>query len=338
MRKLFYYTGVMIAVIIVLPLLIVKGCYYQEEKTPELAQKQQKSEKILVYDSVREKTVEMDFEEYIKGVVAAEMPADFDGEALKAQAVTARTFAYGRKQHIYEPKAGTHDGADICTDPAHDQAWISKEDAMKKWGIFKASRNWSKIEKAVTETRGIIITYDNKVVNALFHANSGGATENSGDVWDGVQVPYLKSVKSYGEDAANDFKVSVTFGINEFVAALKNKYPESKLTAKNIPGGIKILGYTEGGRVKSIKIGDITMKGTELRSLFNLRSANFKIEKADKDNLKITTLGYGHGVGMSQWGANYLAKRGGTFDEIIKYYYSGVDLVNIQEYGKLSAQ
>lgn len=322
---------IMVAVVILLPLLIVKGCNNTVKEAPE-QDKKEIEEKILVYDPINKKEWETELEEYLKGVVAAEMPADFDIEALKAQAIAARTFAYGRKIHLYEPKAGLHDDADICTDCAHCQAWISKDAAMRKWGIFNASRNWNKIVKAVSETKGLIITYDGKVINALFHANSGGKTENSEDVWDGIEVPYLRSVESYGEDMAKDFKTTVLLNNSDFIDKLKKEYPEIKLNIKNLTGSIKILDYTIGGRVKKLVAGDITMKGTDFRKLLGLRSANFKIEKADKDNIKITTLGYGHGVGLSQWGANYLAKRGGTYDEIIKYYYKGVEISSINDY------
>lgn len=337
MKKLVYYAGIMFSVIILLPLLIVKGCNYSKEEVPE-QNKPQIVEKIKIYDSIRNTVMEMELEEYLKGVVAAEMPADFDLEALKAQAVAARTFTYGKLKGDYPANAGLHDGTAICTDSTHCQAWKSKEDAMKGWGFFRASANWRKIEKAVNETKGIITTYDNKIINALYHANSGGKTENCEDVWEGVAVPYLRSVTSNGENAASDFKVTLSMPANDFTTALKKKYPDIKLNDKNILSKIKILAYTSGGRVKTIKIGDITMKGTEFRTLFNLRSANFKIESSGKDNLKITTIGYGHGVGMSQWGANWLAKRGGTYDEILKYYYTGVDIISIDKYDVTTAQ
>lgn len=331
MKKLLFYAGVMIAVVILLPLLIVKGCGYTAKEPSEVPDVLT-DEKILVYDHLSKTVKNMDMEEYLKGVVAAEMPADFDLEALKAQAVAARTFAYGRKIHEFVSKAGVHDDADICTDSTHCQAWKSKEAKMKEWGVFNATKNWNKISQAVNETRGLIITYDGKVINALFHASSGGRTENCEDVWEGVPVPYLRSVESNGEEAAKDFKVAVTMKIDDFVDKIKNQYPEGNLSSKNVPGSIKILEYSEGGRVKTLKIGDITMKGTDLRTLLGLRSTNFKIEKTDTDSIKITTLGYGHGVGMSQWGANYLAKRGGTFDEILEYYYTGVQIISIKDY------
>jgi stage II sporulation protein D len=331
MKKLLLYAGAMIAVVILLPLLIVKGCGYSAEEPSEVPDVLT-DEKILVYDHLSKTVKNMDMEEYLKGVVAAEMPADFDLEALKAQAVAARTFAYGRKIHEFVSKAGVHDDADICTDSTHCQAWKSKETKMKEWGIFNSARNWNKISRAVNETRGLILTYDGKVINALFHSNSGGRTENCEDVWEGVAVPYLRSVESNGEEAAKDFQAVVTIGINDFIGKIKDQYPKANLSSKNVPGSIKILEKSEGGRVKTLKIGDITMKGTDLRTLLGLRSTNFKIEKDGADALKITTLGYGHGVGMSQWGANYLAKRGGTFEEILKYYYTGVEITSIKDY------
>jgi stage II sporulation protein D len=331
MKKLIFYAGIMFSVIILLPLLIVKGCSYSKEE-PSTPQKPELVEKIKIYNSATSSVMEMELEDYLKGVVAAEMPADFDLEALKAQAVAARTFTYGRLKAIYPSKEGIHDGIAICTDHTHCQAWTSKEDATKRWGFFRASANWSKIEKAVSETKGMIITYDNKIINALYHANSGGKTENCEEVWEGAAVPYLKSVTSYGENTVSDYKVTINLPVNDFIKIFNEKYPDSKLVSKNLYSKIKILDYTTGGRVKTIKIGDITMKGTDFRILYNLRSANFKIEKAGKENFKITTIGYGHGVGMSQWGANWLAKRGGTYDEILRHYYTGVDIVSIDKY------
>ncbi len=331
MKKLLFYAGVMLTVVILLPLLIVKGCGYKGEEPSEVPDVIT-GEKILVYDASTKKVKNMSLEEYIMGVVAAEMPADFDLEALKAQAVAARTFAYGRKVHAFASSPGVHDNADICTNPAHCQAWKSKEAKMKEWGVFNAARNWNKIAQAVNETKGLIVTYNGKVINALFHSSSGGKTENSEDVWEGVEVPYLRSVESNGEDAAKDFKAVVTIKISEFIDKLKTKYPDTRLSSKNVLSSIKVLEYSEGGRVKTLKVGDNTMKGTDLRTLLGLRSTNFKIEKSGEDSVKITTLGYGHGVGMSQWGANYLAKRGGTFEEILRYYYTGVQITSINDY------
>ena len=337
MKKLIYYTCVIILVVILLPLLIVKGCGTSEKEAPKAEKPSGTGIKITVYITGEKRVQEMDLEEYIKGVVAAEMPASFGIEALKAQAVAARTFAYGRLAGVYRSAPGAHDGIDVCTDPAHCQAWISKENAMKNWGIFFASRNWAKIEGAVNETAGIIVTYDGKIANTLFHSNSGGMTENSEEVWDGTYVPYLRSVVSKGEDNYKEYRSVVMLDDNDFIEKLRNKYPDIKL-GKDVFSDIKILDHTTGGRVNTIRIGNTTIKGTEFRALFGLNSANFNIEKANGGALKITVLGYGHGVGMSQCGADWLAKKGATFDEILRYYYTGVDLTTIDDYIKINAK
>lgn len=332
MKKLIYYAGIMLIAVIILPMLIVKGCSHSPEKEPDASEKQTtKSIQITLYDTKNNTATKMDMEEYLKGVLAAEMPASFDLEALKAQAVAARSFAYGRIIGTYKSKEGVHDPRGLCIDPTHCQAWISRTAAMKGWGIFFASRNWSRIERAVAETKGIIATYDGKVANTLFHSNSGGRTENSEEVWDGVSVPYLRSVDSSDDKNSKDYKAVVTVKTADLEEKIRAAYPDAGLERSAV-SGIKILDYTTGGRVKTLKVGNINMKGTEFRSLAGLRSAKFSIEKTGSDALKITTYGYGHGVGMSQWGADALAKKGGTFDEILRYYYTGIELTTVDKF------
>lgn len=333
MKKLAYYAGIMIAIIIILPMLIVKACWHQPESKPSEKPPIVGEMKIGVYDPGSGKTTVMDLEEYIKGVVAAEMPASFDLEALKAQAVAARTFAYGRMTGAYRPKAGIHDDAAICTDSTHCQAWVSGENAMKKWNIFFAAGNWRKIVRAVDLTKGMIVTYKGSIANTLFHASSAGRTENCEDVWAGIAVPYLRSVESIGEEESKDYVTSISIDKQEFLKKLQLQYPDHKFN-KNIFKNIKILDHTEGGRVKTLKVGDITLKGTEFRTIFKLRSAAFTVSEDKKGNILVKTTGYGHGVGMSQWGADSLAKKGATYIEILKHYYTGVEIVSIPEFSK----
>ena len=331
MKKLIYYAGTMLIAVIILPMLIVKGCSPGTEKAPDMPGKQKtESVPITVYDTENDTEAQMDLEEYLKGVLAAEMPAQFDIEALKAQAVAARSFAYGRLTGTYKSKEGIHDPKGLCVDSTHCQAWISRAAAMKGWGIFFAARNWSRIERAVAETKGIIAAYDGKIANTLFHSNSGGRTENSEEVWDGISVPYLRSVDSSDDKYNKDYKAVVTVKKTDLEEKLRVSYPDAK-PGKDSAASIKILDYTTGGRVKTLKVGNVNMKGTEFRNLLGLRSANFTIEKAGSDALKITTFGYGHGVGMSQWGADALAKKGGTFDEILRFYYTGIELTTIDK-------
>lgn len=333
MKKLIYYAVVMVVIVIMLPMTIVKGCGpTYAPKPPEEKKIVPKIEhkKITVYNHTLDSTDEMDLDEYIKGVLAAEMPADFALEALKAQAVAARTFAYGRMTGVYKAKEDAHEGADICTNYAHCQAWMSKEAAKKKWSVLFAARNWGKIERAVKETSDMIVVYQGSIANTLFHASSCGKTENAEEVWSGVSVPYLRSVESDGDEASNGYITTISLGIEQMIEKLSEAYPENEFS-EDIFESIRIIDYTTGGRVKTMKVGDVTMKGTQFRTLLGLRSSCFTLRFED-DKLEITTTGHGHGVGMSQWGADSLAKKGGTYVEILRHYYTGVDIVSIQHY------
>jgi len=349
MKKFVDYVFLMTMVIVLLPLIIVRGCStVAEELIPiddggflppeEDAGKEEGEEEVLyldVYIASEDEVKKMSLEEYLLGVVAAEMAANFEIEALKAQAVAARTYAYGRMKKMYAANgADVHKGGDICTDPGHCQAWISKDDALKKWGESNGQKNWDKIKRAVDETKDIVILYENKVINPLYHANSGGATENSENVWEGVEVPYLKSVKSEGEDACSDYEVVTAFKQEDFISAIKSEIPDLKIEGENIIDEIEILNRTDSERVDKIKVGDVTLKGTDFRRILDLRSTNFSIEEGEDGEINIITIGHGHGVGMSQWGANHLAKNGKDFEEIIKYYYKGVTLEHIQNLEK----
>lgn len=331
MKKLIYYAGVMTVIIMLLPMIIVRSCGPAPVPEPKDEAEPVKICEISVYNHLTGVTERVDLEEYIKCVLAAEMPVDFDMEALKAQAVAARTFAYGRISGVYRSKQGVHDGIDVCTDSGHCQAWMSKESAMKRWNILFASRNWARISKAVNETRGIIAVYEGSVANTLFHASSPGRTENAEDVWSGKSVPYLISVESSGDEASKGYITSVAVSVGELSEKLNKTYPHAELEG-DITEEIEIIDFTAGGRVKTLRVGSITMKGTEFRSMLGLRSACFKIDFIDDDLMRITTTGHGHGVGMSQWGANALAKTGGTYREILRHYYTGIDIIGISDY------
>ncbi|HHV96762.1 MAG TPA: stage II sporulation protein D [Clostridiaceae bacterium] len=363
MKRLIYYTLVIVTVIIILPGLIVKSCSFvfihqkngqvagkdykstnQDERNMSGKKNHDDSDNSIYFEDVSsiywadnrikvlfdDKSIrELDLEEYVTSVVAAEMPAEFEAEALKAQAVAARTFAYARQKGLYKGKEDAHPNAHVCTDFTHCQAWISKEEALKKWPSDEAEAMWNKIENAVKDTQGMIIVYNGTIANAVFHSTSGGKTENAEDVWNVGPVDYLKSVVSEGEEASPSFKTVTTLTIKEFCNILKSHYPNIKISESDIFGDIRILEYTEGDRVKTIKIGNMTLKGTDVRNIFSLKSANFKLEKYGTDKIMITTYGYGHGVGMSQWGANNMAQKGANWEDIIKHYYVGVDIDTI---------
>lgn len=276
---------------------------------------------IDVYFASEDKTETMNFEDYITGVVMAEMPASFEIEALKAQAVAARTYTIEKIKSA--KKNAFHKGADICTDFSHCQAFVSNNDAKTKWGK-DYNKYLKKCQDAVNETIGMVAMYENKPIKAVFHAFAGGKTENASDVW-GTDVSYLKSVESPGDKSAPKFKTEKELSLEEFKNILKSETDVD--FSENIVGKIT---YTEGGAVANAELGNKTFKGTKIRQLFSLRSACFEIENRG-DSILFRVKGYGHGVGMSQYGANYYAKKGLKYDEILKKYYSGIDVVRIDK-------
>ena len=247
------------------------------------------------------------------------MPADFEKEALKAQAIVARTYT------IYKIQNKKHENADICDDSTCCQAWISKEDRLAKWDENIRESNWKKIEECINETKGKIITYDGKPINAFFHSNSGGKTEIPVNVWGGTGYPYLQVVETAGEDGYSQYQSEVILSQDELINKLKTKYEDITIDFNN-NDDLKILEYTDSGRVKTVKFGNHELSGTETRSLLDLRSTNFEMIKED-ENIKFSVKGYGHGVGMSQTGADSLAKEGKNCEDIIKHFYIGVEII-----------
>ncbi len=251
------------------------------------------------------------------------MPANFEKEALKAQAVVARTYT------IYKIKtnSGKHEGAHICDNSTCCQAWISKEDRLSKWDEPLRQSNWDKIVEAVNSTQGKIITYENEPINAFFHSNSGGMTETTANVWGGTGYPYLQAVATSGEEAYSQYHSEVVLTKQTFIDKVKEKHSNFQIDF-NDPECIKVLEYTDGNRIKKLKIGNLELSGVEVRTLLNLKSANFKIS-IDNENVKFEVIGYGHGVGMSQTGADSMAKTGSNYEEIIKHFYTGVEITNM---------
>lgn len=291
----------------------------KKQAAPDTQASQLDAASILqVYDG--EKTVEMTMAEYLPGVVRGEMPAAFEIEALKAQAVAERTFIY---YHMEGGGKTAHPDADVCMDSRCCNAWVSQEQAKKNWGKnYEAYEQ--KIEQAVEETDGQIMLYDGKPILAAFHSSSAGVTAASGDAWVS-DLPYLQSVKS--PESADT--VPNYYSVNTFTAAeFKEKILEAEPTAKlegDACGWIKDLKKNDSDRVESVTIGGVTMKGTQVRSALGLRSACFTAECAS-DTITFRVTGYGHGVGMSQYGANTLAQEGKTWQEILLWYYQGVDI------------
>lgn len=264
---------------------------------------------------------ELEMDKYLYGVVSAEMPANFEKEALKAQAIVARTYT---EYKIY--KGSKHENADICDDSKCCQAWISKEKRFEKWNEVDRENNWNKITSAVDETSGKIITYDGAPINAFFHSNSGGTTETVANVWGGSNYPYLQSVETSGEDSYTQYASTVTLTKEEVLQKMQAEYPETTIDwTQEKP--IQITEYNESGRVKTIQIGNKSISGVEARTIFGLKSAKFNVQVGE--SVQFDVVGYGHGVGLSQTGADAMAKTGATAEQIINHYYTGVKIENI---------
>ena len=331
MKKIFIYFFAFLFICFILPALLTKWevatssqeneniAENQEEISEEYIYNKYGTIKLLHTDTNAVEEVALDT--YLCHVVSAEMPVDFEKEALKAQAIVARTYT------IYKINHKKHDNADICDDSNCCQAWISKEDRLARWDGDKEEK-WKKIEECVNETKGKIITYNNEPINAFFHSNSGGKTELPVDVWGGgSNMPYLQVVETAGEDGYTQYNSEVELSNEEIVEKLKEKYADIQIDFNN-EEDIKILEYTSSGRVKTIKFGNHEISGTEARTIFGLRSTNFEIEKID-GKIKFTVTGYGHGVGMSQTGADSMAKSGSSAEDIINHFYVGIQIKDV---------
>ena len=350
MKKLFIYFFAFIIICFILPALLTKrdmGTFSNEEEQnqTELGEgemqnqvqnetgeqqnsinEQQAAENNLIIKLLHKETgqvEEVNLENYLCNVVSAEMPADYELEALKAQAIVARTYT------IYKIKNKKHDNADICDDSTCCQAWISKEDRLARWEESKRESNWQKIEQCVNETKGKIVTYQNEPINAFFHSNSGGTTEIPINVWGGSGYPYLQVVQTAGEEGYTQYSSEVTLSQQELLDKLKTKYPDIQIDFQN-QEDIKILEYTDSNRVKTVKFGNHNLSGVETRTLLGLRSTNFEIIR-ENENIKFSVKGYGHGVGMSQTGANTMAKQGSKAEDIINHFYIGVEIKEINQ-------
>lgn len=294
------------------------------ESTEENTQDQQENRTIRLLHATTGEIEEVNLDEYLYGVVSAEMPANYETEALKAQAVVARTYTIYQMRH----NSNKHENADICDNYVCCQAWISKEDRISKWNGEEAESNWNKIEEAVNSTTGKIVTYNGEPINAFFHSNSGGVTESSVNIWGGIDYPYLKSVETAGEDGYKQYTSQVEISKQDLVNRLKEKYQDCEIDYSQ-ENCIQILEYTSSGRVKTIKFGNKEIAGTEARSILGLKSTNFTFS-INGDIVTFSVTGYGHGVGMSQTGADSMAKSGANYEEIIKHFYTNVEITEIK--------
>lgn len=260
----------------------------------------------------------IELEQYLIGVVLAEMPTDFEIDALKAQAVVARTFAW--KNHV---SGGKHFSCDLCTNPSCCQGYLSEREFLERNGSAHALL---KVMCAVRDTESIIITYADEPIEATYFSCSGGYTEDAEEVW-GNAYPYLTAKISPGEEKAFCYEDTKTFSLHEFCDLLSLEVPGT--------GDLYFTDweYTQGGGVASVSISNIKFYGTELRKLLGLRSTDFCVDFSG-DSIQFTTRGYGHRVGMSQYGADAMAVAGKRYDEILGYYFNDTKLKRIFELRK----
>ncbi len=261
--------------------------------------------KVITLNRTRGDVVQINLEEYLIGVVAAEMPASFNLEALKSQAIVARTYTL----KLLESKR-------TITDDVSTQVYKDNAELKNMWGN-SYNTYYNKIKNAVSSTSGLCITYNGSLIDAVYHSTSNGYTEDSVKVW-GNDIPYLKTVTSPWDTSASSYLRENTISYDKIRTVLGINFDSSSI--------IEIISKDESGRISNIKFGDKVLTGVETRNLLGLRSADFDFTMADVGVL-FTTRGYGHGVGMSQYGANGMANSGYSYDKIIKYYYSGVNIV-----------
>lgn len=241
---------------------------------------------------------QIEIEEYVKGVVAGEMPLSFELEALKAQAVVARTFVYSRNLKV--------------SDDTSSQVYLDEAMRLERWGEqYEYYEN--KLNQVINDTKSQVLLHNNQYISALYFSSSNGKTENNEDYFEGSPVSYLRSVSSNYEEPLIEYEI---VSYDQLVDAFGSS-------------DLQILNYTQGGRVNEIKIGDTLYTGREIREQLHLNSTSFAIKYVD-EGVSFTTYGFGHGVGMSQYGAQGMAKAGKTYQEILSHYYQGVTISKVE--------
>ncbi|NMH73870.1 stage II sporulation protein D [Bacillus sp. RO2] len=331
LKPIIVLTSILFVMVLMVPTLLVMP--FVDKESGQLAEELQPNQQIqnqvdsidspidvAVYRHKQEMIEKIPLEDYIVGVVASEMPADFELEALKAQALAARTYIL--RQLMAEEKLGTPEGADV-TDTEQHQVYKSPEELKTIWAEEDFNWKMEKIKQAVAETAGSVLTYNNAPIDASYFSTSNGFTENSEEYWPN-EIPYLRSVESPWDIDSEKYLSQVSLPVQEF---------QSKLgVSLGSDGAVgKIIARTTGNRVETVDINGKTLSGREVRDILKLRSSDFTWERKG-DNIVITTKGFGHGVGMSQYGANGMALEGKNYTQIISHYYKDVQIASAEQY------
>ena len=287
-----------------------------------IPEKAEKEDVFLVQDYKSKEIMKISARDYVIGAVCAEMPASFHEEALKAQAVAAHTYAIRQRARELKTPTPELDGAYFSNDPAFYQAYFSNEEAKGFYGD-KYEENYKKIADAVDCVMDKVLIYNDEPIVAAFHSMSGGKTEDASVIW-GSEVDYLVPVDSESDKSLPNFEEVKTFTCDEISARISAEYPQT-IFGKDKSKWLRIVDRSSSGTVTSLIAGDKILTGMEFRTIFSLRSPNFTIQY-ENGSYKITTKGYGHGVGLSQYGANAMAQDGKKYNEILLHYYKGVEL------------
>lgn len=326
MKPFVIAASLLFAAVLVVPSLLVQfvpNGQSEERSAKTAAEVIAPSDEIIVpvFRGKTETIEEVPLEQYVVGVVASEMPADFEIEALKAQALTARTYIV--KQMLEKNSDFKLPDGAIITDSKQHQVYHNKDELKQRWG---KDYDWkiARIEEAVYQTAGQVLTYEGEPITAAFFSTSNGYTENSEDYWEN-EIPYLRSVESPWDERSPRFTSQKTIPIHEFESRLGVDISKIDDLQKTI------VERTEGRRVRRVVFPEKEFTGREIRDLLELDSSDFRWRKVG-DQIVIDTKGWGHGVGMSQYGADGMAKEGKSYVDIVRYYYQGVDIQTVDPY------
>ena len=320
MKKILGFYAFWTVMMLFVPFLVVRGWVGNNTRVQSVTEEGEAQSFVVKVLISENQVAEMPLKEYLCGVVAGEMPPTYHKEALKAQAVASNTYMLYRMEAMTEnPELYPgHNGAYVCTDYRHCKAFLSKEQAKQKWGENWFNTHYYLIENAVDEVLGKAIFYNETPINAVFHSMSAGTTANAREVW-GSDIPYLVNVDSSFDAQEKDYISTLDCDKQSFIEKLSG-YDDEIEFSSDIKEWVKETVNTPSGYVENITICNKTYKGTQIREIFGLRSASFTLSEED-GGFSFTVKGYGHGVGMSQTGANYLAGEGKNYTEILQYYY-----------------
>lgn len=316
----------LVILIVILVNLKVKKENKEKEENEEI--NFESNETIKLYRTKKDEIEDINLNYYLLCVVASEIPFKYEIEAIKAQAIVARTYLYNKIENNLEEKGN------VCDSYSHCQAFNDIEDLKVTWknkGFSDEEINdgINKIKEAIVQTDGQVITYNQKIINAFFHASSPKKTEDASAIWGREDIPYLKSVESVEDEDYENRESEVSINYETFKNVLIDNGYIDDLSQYEF-SNICINSNTSSGRVYDIKVGSCYIKAEDIRRLFNVKSTDFEL-KHENNNIVFHAYGYGHGVGMSQVGANTYAKRGLSYQEIIKHYYTGVEITNIKK-------